>query len=103
MQAQSEFRAVAQACQEDFSMPTYSLSKQQRDKSETAKVSVGGVFTNYNSAMYSESPFEKAVTNRDSKALLSNTKTEGMVPQSFWTFSNATSAGNPGSLVYFAR
>lgn len=83
-------------------MPTYSLSKQQREKSETAKVSVGGVFTNYNSAMYSESPFEKA-TNRDSKALLSNTKTEGMVPQSFWTFSNANSACNPGSLVYLAR
>lgn len=53
--------------------------------------------------MYSESPFEKAVTNRDSKALLSHTKTEGMVPQSFWTFSNATSAVDPGSLVYLAK
>jgi hypothetical protein len=73
-------------------MPTYQLSR-QREFVEVNKVSVGGVFTNCNSHMYSESPFEKA-TNRDSKELLSNSKNDDFVPHSFWTFSNATSGAS---------
>lgn len=78
MQAQSDFRAVAKACQGDFSMPAYQLTR-LRDCADAGKVSVGGVFTNCNSGMYSESPFEKA-THRDSKELLSNSKTDDVVP-----------------------
>lgn len=78
-------------------MPTYTLSKQPVDQ---AKVSVGGVFSNIHSQMYSESPFEKAVTNRDSKDLLSNSKGDGAtMPLSFWTFSYATSAVEGNSQV----
>lgn len=96
MQAQIDFRAVVQACQEDFSMPTYTLSKLP----EQPKLSVGGLFGS--SQMYSESPFEKAATNRDSKELLSNSK-EGTMPLSFWTFSYATSGVELGSQVTLQR